>query len=57
MAAAAFSGWPGRVLTSAAESGAGVLKMVEVSPQIDRHAADLRPGADLFREHAGSTFL
>ena len=45
-------------LTSAAEAGASILKMVEVS----RHrSVDTLRGyvrrADLFREHAGSAFL
>ena len=44
--------------TSAAEAGAGVLKMVEVSrhKSIDMLRTYVRR-ADLFREHAGSTFL
>jgi len=45
-------------LTSAAESGAGVLKMVEVSrhKSIDMLRTYVRR-ADLFREHAGAAFL
>ena len=45
-------------LTSAAEAGAGVLKMVEVSrhKSVDMLAVYVRR-ADLFREHAGSDFL
>jgi site-specific recombinase XerD len=47
-----------RFLTSAAESGASILKMIEVS----RHkSVDVLRGyvrrADLFREHAGAAFL
>ena len=50
------SGYP--FLTSAAESGAGVLKMVEVSrhKSIDMLRTYVRR-ADLFREHAGAAFL
>jgi site-specific recombinase XerD len=58
--AATFAGHSLRAgfLTSAAESGAGVLKMVEVSrhKSIDMLRTYVRR-ADLFREHAGSTFL
>jgi hypothetical protein len=45
-------------LTSAAESGAGVLKMVKVSghKSIDMLRTYIRR-ADLFREHAGAAFL
>jgi site-specific recombinase XerD len=45
-------------LTSAAEAGAGVLKMVEVSrhKSIDMLRTYVRR-ADLFREHAGAAFL
>ena len=45
-------------LTSAAESGASVLKMVEVSrhKSIDMLRTYVRR-ADLFREHAGAAFL
>jgi site-specific recombinase XerD len=45
-------------LTSAAEAGAGVLKMVEVSrhKSIDMLTSYVRR-ADLFRDHAGSAFL
>jgi site-specific recombinase XerD len=45
-------------LTSAAESGANVLKMVEVSrhKSIEMLRIYVRR-ADLFREHAGSAFL
>jgi site-specific recombinase XerD len=45
-------------LTSAAEAGAGVLKMVEVSrhKSIDMLRTYVRR-ADLFREHAGAVFL
>jgi site-specific recombinase XerD len=57
---AAFAGHSLRAgfLTSAAEAGAGVLKMVEVSrhKSIDMLRSYVRR-ADLFREHAGSAFL
>jgi len=58
--ASAFAGHSLRVgfLSSAAESGAGVLKMVEVSrhKSIDMLRTYVRR-ADLFREHAGAAFL
>jgi len=58
--ASAFAGHSLRAgfLTSAAESGAGVLKMVEVSrhKSIDMLRTYVRR-ADLFREHAGAAFL
>jgi hypothetical protein len=45
-------------LTSAAEAGASVLKMVEVSrhKSVDMLTTYVRR-ADLFREHAGTAFL
>ena len=58
--ASAFAGHSLRAgfLTSAAESGAGVLKMVEVSrhKSVDMLRTYVRR-ADLFREHAGAAFL
>jgi site-specific recombinase XerD len=58
--AASFAGHSLRAgfLTSAAESGASVLKMVEVSrhKSIDMLRTYVRR-ADLFREHAGAAFL